>query len=290
LVASAASTITRVGVGSDGQILAADSTQTDGVKWATVTTGAQGPAGPTGMNWRGVYSNSTTYGVNDAVSYNGSAYITSAGTTGVNPGTPSSPTSPWTLVASIGATGPASSGIAGVVSPSNLGLLAWTYDATTQQGNVATGSPFQGQIFGALVSLNAGTVSSVTYRVWSAGTNLTTAENFVGLYTSAGSLIASTADQTSNFQTAATYTVAFTSPATVTIGLYYVALMANMPSSGATLPTFLSSYRGDTPTMNVGNIMRCGQLGNGFSMTSLPASFTPGNSGPNNFNFWAALS
>jgi len=128
------------GTPSAGQIMAA--TSTTAATWTTVTTGAQGPAGPTGMNWRGVYSNSTTYGVNDAVSYNGSAYITSAGTTGVNPGTPSSPTSPWTLVASIGATGPASSGVAGVVSPSNLGLLAWTYDVATQQGNVATGSPF----------------------------------------------------------------------------------------------------------------------------------------------------
>jgi hypothetical protein len=37
LVATAASTVTRVGVGGDGQVLTADSTQTPGVKWVTPT-------------------------------------------------------------------------------------------------------------------------------------------------------------------------------------------------------------------------------------------------------------
>src|ERR1035438_9609604 len=63
-----------------------------GYAWKTVAEIAlAGPAGPVGMTWRGVYSGATTYATNDAVSYQGSAYIATEGTTGVAPKT----TAPW---------------------------------------------------------------------------------------------------------------------------------------------------------------------------------------------------
>lgn len=59
-----------------------------------------GAQGPPGLVWRSAYDNSTTYGKNDAVSYNGSSFIATAGTTGVNPGSAESPNSPWAVLAS----------------------------------------------------------------------------------------------------------------------------------------------------------------------------------------------
>lgn len=44
-----------------------------------------GPQGAPGINWRGTYSNSTTYGINDAVYYLGSSYICISGVTGTAP-------------------------------------------------------------------------------------------------------------------------------------------------------------------------------------------------------------
>jgi len=68
------------------------------------------PAGPAGLVWMGPYDNTTTYAINDAVSYDGSSYIAIAGTTGVAPGTPTSPGTNWDLLAEIGATGASGSG------------------------------------------------------------------------------------------------------------------------------------------------------------------------------------
>ena len=67
------------GTPANGQALVATSTTT--AQWST----AVGPQGPPAMNWRGTYSNSTTYAVDDAVTYNGSAYICTLGVTGTAP-------------------------------------------------------------------------------------------------------------------------------------------------------------------------------------------------------------
>ncbi len=81
--------------------------------------GVAGPAGPTGqqgMTWQGLWNISATYNLNDAVSFNGSSYISLiANNTGNEPDTAPSA---WSLVASVGAAGPAgAAGAPGATGP-----------------------------------------------------------------------------------------------------------------------------------------------------------------------------
>ncbi|BDG10702.1 collagen-like protein [Anaeromyxobacter paludicola] len=80
--------------------------------------GATGPAGPVGapglgITWRGPWSASTRYAVNDAVQYLGSSYVASSPSTGSAP-----PAAGWALFAAQGATGAA--GPQGVPGPQGL--------------------------------------------------------------------------------------------------------------------------------------------------------------------------
>jgi len=68
-------------------------------------TGATGQTGPQGMTWQGLWNISKTYALNDAVTYNGSSYISLiANNTGNEPDTAPGD---WSVVASVGAAGPA---------------------------------------------------------------------------------------------------------------------------------------------------------------------------------------
>jgi hypothetical protein len=86
-------------------------------------------AGPPGLNWRGAYNSGTTYGASDAVQYNGSSFVATAGVINVAPysSSPTSPTAPWNLLAEIGATGSSDSG---GISPA--------YQAFTSSGSYIT--------------------------------------------------------------------------------------------------------------------------------------------------------
>ncbi|MDW5266306.1 MULTISPECIES: DNRLRE domain-containing protein [Acidobacteriaceae] len=67
------------------------------------TTGSTGPAGPAGMLFRESYSSSVNYAVNDAVSYQGSSYISAAAANHGN--TPGTNPAYWSVLAAQGAAG-----------------------------------------------------------------------------------------------------------------------------------------------------------------------------------------
>ena len=131
-------------------------------------TGDQGPQGPQGLkgdkgdkgdkglNWRGTWSNSTAYSVDDAVYYNGSSYVCIQANTGQTP----TNTSYWELIAQKGDTGSQGpqgpQGVQGPQGPQgdagvSAGLLyAFNTDTTDSD-------PGNGQL-----KFNNATISSVT--------------------------------------------------------------------------------------------------------------------------------
>lgn len=119
------------------------------------STGAQGPVGATGatgatgapgLRWKGVWSGSTGYLTGDAVSFNGSAYISTSDTNvNVTPGSGL----PWQLLAQQGSTGPA--GPAGSNGTNGSNGMA----ATVQVGTVTTAAPGS-----SVVVQNAGTATA----------------------------------------------------------------------------------------------------------------------------------
>jgi len=105
-------------------------TQTANIKGpagATGSTGAQGPQGNPGVGftWRGVWSGSTAYAVNDCVSRTNQSYVCTVASTGNDPATD---TTHWNLMAAQGATG--ATGATGSQGPA--GPTAVSADAGNQ--------------------------------------------------------------------------------------------------------------------------------------------------------------
>lgn len=117
-----------------------------GSKGDTGATGARGPIGPAGLTWRGTWSSSTDYVLDDAVYYNGSSWFASGDpTVGEVPATGATH---WQPLALQGATGPqGAKGDTGAQGPTG---------ATGPQGAAATVD------IGTTTTGNPGTSASVT--------------------------------------------------------------------------------------------------------------------------------
>jgi hypothetical protein len=136
---------------------------TDGVTQA----GPAGPPGPPGspgpvVNWRGAWSSSATYAINDAVSSAGSSYLAIGASSNSPP-----PSAAWTLMAQVGATGPP--GAASTVpGPPGQGVPAGGAAAQVLTKNTATDydtswqTPSGGALSWPLLAPN-GTVTAPSY-------------------------------------------------------------------------------------------------------------------------------
>lgn len=109
-------------------------------------TGQQGPAGADGtpITWQGEWVSSNVYAKNDAVSYDGSAWVMTAGpVAGAVPGVDSQ----WAIMARKGADGSKGVGIASITRTSGTGAAGTTdtYTITLTDGSTSTFTVYNGK-------------------------------------------------------------------------------------------------------------------------------------------------
>lgn len=174
--------------------------------------------------------------------------------------------------------------------PADLAYLGWTFDGaaassattlTATSGNLSVWKiPIRQQI----------SVTGIRVYLATAGGTLTAAENFIGLYSSTGAQIGTSADQTANWGgTGVVVDANLTGgPFLVQPPFAWVVLLWN----GTTAPSF---ERGITLTNGYANgkltaaTSRYGTYTAGGPFTSLPGSITPASITQDNKEFWAAL-
>lgn len=139
-------------VDSDGNLTwkasKADMPQVSGanIKGPKGDTGQQGPAGADGtpITWQGEWVASNVYAKNDAVSYDGSAWVMTAGpVVGAVPGVDSQ----WAIMARKGADGGKGVGIASIARTSGTGAAGTTdtYTITLTDGSTSTFTVYNGK-------------------------------------------------------------------------------------------------------------------------------------------------
>lgn len=169
-------------------------------------------------------------------------------------------------------------------------LLAWAYDPT---GATQTFLTTAGVLYLTRVVLTSQqTLTNGLIGLSTAGGTLTSAQNFVALYNSAGTRVAVSADQTVPFATAGLITAAWTTPVVgAPPGAYYVGVLCN----GGTAVTLASGSTLKPGNVSLGNAglttASSRYLTSGTAQTTTPASVTlSGASGNVAASIWAALS
>jgi hypothetical protein len=170
--------------------------------------------------------------------------------------------------------------------PSDAGFLAWTSDP---QVNGTTGTLATGVINLLRVNVRAG-ISCTNVLAWitAGGSSLTAGQNFAGLYNSAGTLVGTSADQTTPWAGTGLMTMPLTGgPFNLAAGFYWVALLSN---ASVTPATFARSTQAAAGTPNAGLAVSAARFAANGSGTTLPASITPASNTLTSLPYWAALS
>ena len=170
--------------------------------------------------------------------------------------------------------------------PVDHGLAGWTFDPADQQGGTIL--PTAGRLEVMRVRAASSLITNILLTVTVAGGTLTSGRNFAALFTDAGALLSTTADQTTPWGTTGLKTAALSAAQTVTPGAFY---RIGLFSNGTTLPTFArASVAFNGAALNPGQsapTFRFSTADTGLT-TAMPANLGAQTSGAT--AWWAALS
>jgi hypothetical protein len=176
----------------------------------------------------------------------------------------------------------------------DMGWAAWAYDPA-YLSNTTSRTITAGTLNLIAVWIRTSpTVSNVVLSLETNGATLTANECFVGLYSSSGTELGYSVDQSTNWSTGITAPATQTIPLTaksagslsLTPGMYWIALLAN----GTTMPAFSSGQNLSAVVVNgPGSASVARYAANGSSVTALPASFTPTSNTSKQVTWWTAI-
>ena len=192
--------------------------------------------------------------------------------------------SPTQLAISQGVITPAP--MCGTFTPSDCGYVAWTYDpvlATSAGAALTTGTVY-------LVRVNIKTTAVVTNIVCDVtvlGATLTASQNWLALYSSTGTLIGQSTDQSGVWTSTGIKTAALTGgPFTLAPGFYWVMFLSN----GTTPPGMLRAANFSSVSANAGFTTGTARVAQNGTGTVPPSPLVVGSNTLGQLSLWAALS
>lgn len=172
----------------------------------------------------------------------------------------------------------------GVFRPADSGYKMTNFDPAAT-GGVGTALAANGVLYAQRLRIDINdTITNLISHVTSAGATLTTAQNFMGLYNAAGTLLSATADQSTAWSTGgAGYKVAALSAAqAVTPGYYFIVFLSN----GTTRPSMLRSATGSQAITGPATGLNARFSTGGTALTALPATLPTMTA--SNVGYWVA--
>lgn len=203
-------------------------------------------------------------------------------------GTPTAPTAAAnTNTTQLATTAFVTAGVGARVAPtwsaSDYSLISWAYDPATAASNQVPTTP--GTIYGIRMHVPfATTITNVILYVQTAGATLTANECYAALYNTAGTLLSSTADQSTNWQSTGLKVMPLAAAQAVAAGDYYLGLFFN-GTTGPSLIRGVGSLAGNIGLANASTRFCSGSTGN---TTVAPTAF--GTMAGTSSTFWGAFS